>query len=82
MNDPSPRGRLTWLRGFLAGLSLLLGLSGMVLAAYGWFYPAVDVGVIIRGVLIVGGLGIAAAALVPLAILAMVRRRSWDSPSP
>jgi len=80
MNEDPSQGKWPWLQACMSGLALLLGLLGVVVVVYGWCYPAVDVGVIVRGVLIVAGLGIAAAAAVPLAILALLRRRRWDTP--
>jgi len=81
MNVDQPQGKWPWLQAFMSGLALLLGLLGVVVVVYGWCYPAVDVGVIVRGVLIVAGLGLAAAAAIPLAVLALLRRRRWDRPA-
>ncbi len=53
-----------------------LALAGVVLIVAGYLRPAIDVGVIIRGVMMYGGLGVLLTGLAVLGVLAVIARRS------
>ena len=58
----------------LACAAALLALAGLVMVVSGWRHPGGDVGVIIRGVLIYGGLAALGAAAIPLGLMLALRR--------
>jgi hypothetical protein len=64
------------LRTMPAMLGVALCLVGLGMVFFGWRHPAVDVGVIIRGVLVYGGALACGAGALLLGLYALFRRGS------